>query len=301
MSFKKHFVLVFIAAILSVTAHAEIIEHNVPIISYVQFQSFDPLNPEDPLTISGQLRVPVLNDEERGSQQSIPAALVLHGSAGVDSRGKFYIEALNDAGIATLEIDMWAARGLTGGGDRPALPTLTVPDAFGALKYLSEIPNIDAERIGIMGFSWGGVVTMLAATESYATLYGNGLTFAAHVAHYPVCWGYNIGIPGMEFHNLTGNPLLIQIGNLDDYDEGSAPCENLIASLSESEQLTTSLNVYPNAYHAWDRLQPSVTVFDPFSHLGMGGDVEIVPNPGKAFQSRTKAVHFLQESFGLEY
>lgn len=309
MSFTKHFVFIFIAAFLSVTAHAEIIEHNVPKISYVQFQSFDPLNPEEPLTISGQLRVPVLHDEEPDTQQSVPAVLILHGSAGVDSRGKFYTKALNDAGIATLEIDMWAARGLTGGGDRPALPTLTVPDAFGALKYLSEISNIDAERIGIMGFSWGGVVTMLAATESYATIYGNGLTFAAHVAHYPVCWAYNIELPppfpppvapfGLEFGNLT-NPLLIQVGDLDDYDEGGEQCQNLIASLSEEDQSIASVNVYPNAYHAWDRLQPSITVFDPFSHLGMGGDVEIVPNPGKAFQSRNKALRFFQESFGLE-
>ena len=293
MSITKHFVLIVIAAFLSVSARAGIIKDNVPIISYVQFQSFDPLNPAVPLTISGQLRVPVQHDED-----SVPAVVVLHGSAGVDSRGEFYIEALNDAGIATLEIDMWAARGLTGGGDRPALPVLTVPDAFAALRFLSEIPNVDADRIGVMGFSWGGVVTMLAATEAYASLFGGGLTFAAHVAHYPVCWSYNIGVPGMEFHDLTGNPLLIQIGSLDDYDEGGMPCENLIASLSESEQSIVSLNVYPNAYHAWDRLQPAITVNDPFSHLGVGGEVEIIPNPGKAFQSRTRATRFLQKSLG---
>jgi len=306
--FSKHFVLIFIAAIFPVTLHAGNIEHNVPRISYVQFQSIDLQNPAELLTISGQLRVPVHNDDESVTQQSIPAILILHGSAGVDSRGKFYIEALNDAGIATLEIDMWAARGLTSFGERPAFPTLTVPDAFSALKYLSEIPNIDEERIGIMGFSWGGVVTMLAASESYATIYGQGRTFAAHVAHYPICWGYNKNLPppipppmapiGLEFGELT-NPLLIQIGDLDDYDEGGEQCENLISSLSEEDQSIASVNIYPNAHHAWDRLQPSITVFDPFSHLGRGGDVNIVPNPGKAFQSRTKAVRFFQESFGF--
>lgn len=314
MSFRKHLVLIFLVAILSVTAYAKNIDHNVPSISYVQFQSLDLENSPEQLTISGQLRVPVLHDEESDTQQSIPAVLILHGSAGIDSRGKLYTEALNDAGIATLEIDMWAARGLTGGDDRPAFPTLTVPDAFSALKYLSEIPNIDAERIGIMGFSWGGVVTMLVASQSYTDYYGQyygqDLTFAAHVAHYPICWGYNKYLPspipppvapiGLEFGELT-NPLLIQIGALDDYDEGGEQCENLIASLSEEDQSIASVNVYPNAHHAWDRLQPPITVSDPFSHLGAGGDVEIVPNPGKAFQSRRKAVRFLQESFGLDY
>ena len=40
--------------------------------------------------------------------------LILHGSAGVDSRGDFYARALNAAGIATLEIDYWEARGGSG-------------------------------------------------------------------------------------------------------------------------------------------------------------------------------------------
>ena len=308
MPFTKYLVILLTSLFLSFTAHAEIIEKNVPSISYVQFQTLDILNPEIPLTISGQLRIPALSNDELGTDQGKPAVLVLHGSAGVDTRGNLYIEALNDAGIATLEIDMWAARGLTGGTDRPDFPTLTVPDAFGALKYLSGIPNIDPERIGIMGFSWGGVVTMLAASKSYVNIYGQGLKFAAHVAHYPVCWAYNATLPapfpppiapfGLEFGNLT-NPLLIQIGDLDDYDEGGEQCQSLIASLSEEDQEIASVNVYPNAYHAWDRLQPAITVFDPFSHLGMGGQVEIVPNPGKAFQSRRKAVSFIQESLAL--
>ncbi|MDX2505242.1 MAG: dienelactone hydrolase family protein [Gammaproteobacteria bacterium] len=302
MSFRKHLVLIFIAVILSFNAHAGIIERNLPSISYVQYQSFDPLNPGTPLTISGQLRVPVVANELPDIEKKIPAVIILHGSAGVDSRGALYIQALNDAGIATFEIDMWAARGLPGGFNRPSLPTINVPDAFGALKYLSELPDIDVERIGIMGFSWGGVVTMLAATEDYNELYGEqDLAFAAHVAHYPVCWAYNVGVPGMNFNNITGAPLLIQIGELDDYDEGSAPCENLIASLPEFEQPVVSLNVYPRATHAWDRLQPAITVYDPFSHLGDGGYVDMVPKPGKAFQSRRKAVRFFQELFGLDH
>ena len=295
MSYLKAITMLFMAIVLSVNAYSGVIDHNLPSISYVQYQSFDPLNPETPLTISGQLRVPTLNDEVQ-----VPAVLVLHGSAGVDSRGDLYIQALNDAGIATLEIDMWAARGLPGGLNRPALPTLTVPDAFAALKYLSELPNIDAQRIGIIGFSWGGVVSMLSATDYYTSLYGDGFSFAAHVAHYPVCLAYNIGISGMNFDNLTGEPVLIQIGELDDYDEGGAPCEILISSLTESEQELVSLKVYPNATHAWDRLQPAITVNDPFSHLGAGGEVNMIPNPGKAFQSREKVLHFLQESFGFD-
>ncbi len=91
---------------------------------------------------------------------------------------------------------MFSLRGL--GSGRPPLPTFNVPDAFGALAFLSQHPQIDANSIALLGFSWGGVVTMLSATKSYTQSSGNGLKFAALVAHYPVCWGYNVGIPGIS-------------------------------------------------------------------------------------------------------
>ena len=95
---------------------------------------------------------------------------------------------------------------------------------------------------------------MLAANQSYTDSLGNGLSFASHVAHYPVCWGYNIGIPGIVFEDLTGAPLLVQVGDLDDYDEGGAVCESLIDALPEPDRSSASVKVYPNAHHAWDRL-----------------------------------------------
>lgn len=82
---------------------------------------------------------------------------IAHGSSGVDSRGPYYAAQLNRAGIATLEIDMWAPRGLVGGAaGRPRTIAETLPDAFGGLKMLAADSRIDPKRIGIMGFSWVG-------------------------------------------------------------------------------------------------------------------------------------------------
>ena len=104
--------LLIVGCLWSMPAWADrLIDRHVPVISYVNFASVDPVNPR---TVSGQLRVPV------PITGPMPAVVVVHGSAGVDSRGQFYIEALNAAGIATLEIDMWAARGwLAGVTGRP--------------------------------------------------------------------------------------------------------------------------------------------------------------------------------------
>lgn len=290
MSFDRHLALFLAAAIASVAAHAQIIDPHVPIISYINYPSLDPLHP---LTVSAQFRVPTTNTGAK-----IPAVVIVHGSAGVDSRGSFYAEALNEAGIATLEIDMWAARGWLGGiTGRPRGVPETLPDAYGALKFLSLQPRIDPQRIGVMGFSWGGVVTMLTATTPYTSLYMDGsLKFAAHVAHYPVCWVYN-RVPGYTFNAFTGSPVLIQTGELDDYDNPDT-CLNLVASLSASAQAFISVRVYPHATHGFDRLQPEITVTDPFSHLGMGGEVDFVPNPGKAFQARSNVVSFFQAALG---
>jgi dienelactone hydrolase len=138
------------------------------------------------------------------------------------------------------------------------------------------------------------VVSLLSANQIFTQGFGNGLEFASHVAHYPVCWGYNIGIPGIVFQDLTGAPVLIQIGDLDDYDEGGEACEALAAPFPEVD-----VQVYTNAHHAWDRLQPAVTVIDPFSHRGAGGEVNIVPNPGKAQQSTRRVVDHFSKAFGL--
>lgn len=289
MSLCIRLLLIVSAGMLSISGHAGIIYRNFPIVSYVHYQSLDPVNP---LIVSGQLRIPAT------STGTVPAVVIVHGSGGVDSRGTFYVEALNKAGIATLEIDMWAARGWLGGiSGRPRGVPETLPDAYGALKFLSEQPRIDPQRIGIMGFSWGGVVTMLSATEPYTVRYTGGLKFAAHVANYPVCWVYN-RVPGYQFNSFTGSPVLIQAGQLDTYDDPDT-CPNLVQSLPDAAQAFISVKVYPNVTHAWDRLQPAITVTDPYSHKGAGGQVDFVPNPGAAFKSRSTVVRFFKNEFGL--
>jgi dienelactone hydrolase len=272
-----------VAAPLAIDAH-------VPIISYVTFPSLDPVHP---LGVAGQLRVPA------DVEGRLPAVVVVHGSAGIDSRGRFYIEALNRAGIATLEIDLWAARGWLGGiTGRPRGVPETLPDAYGALKFLTEQPRIDPQRIGIMGFSWGGVISMLTATQPYTALYTAGrFRFAAHAPNYPVCWVYN-RVPGYEFASFTGAPVFIQAGALDAYDLPDT-CPNLVHSLPAAAQAFVSVEVYPDATHAWDRLQPAITVTDPFSHLGQGGQVAFVPNPRVARKSRLATLHFFERAFGM--
>jgi uncharacterized protein len=260
------------------------------------------------LRLKGKLSIPTGNGRNCAlSARRLPAVLLLHGSSGVDSRGDFHQAALNAAGIATLQIDMWEARGVTSLGNRPAAPIYTYPDAFAALALMSTQPRIDPARIGVMGFSWGGVVSLASAEQLYAGLFGGGLRFKAHVAHYPVCYGANnVDIPalfppstsGTQFLNLTGAPVLIQIGSEDDYDNGTARCVALAAAVNPSNNGVVEVAEYPGAFHAWDRLMVPVTALDPFadegSYFGTGQipTVRIVPSVKQAEQARQRAVAF---------
>jgi len=267
---------------------AKKITSDLPSIFYV---SIPVQTADDQWQLSGQYRIP-----KNQSNLPVPAVLILHSTSGVDSTGSFYAKALNKMGVATLEVDLWGARGMQGGSeDRPALPQETLPDTFAALEYLATRDEIDENRIGVIGFSWGGVLSMLTATEGYMSMTGKGYRFAGHVAHYPVCWVYNL-LPGFDFDSLTGAPVMIQTGELDDYDLADT-CEQMVNQIPEVDQQFVEINSFKNAYHAWDRLEPEWIVEDPFSHLGQGGEVTLSPNRAVARKSKRKVVAFFNELF----
>jgi dienelactone hydrolase len=254
-------------------------------IAYVSFET-----PKAPaLRVAGKLSLP--------AQVSGPlagaAVVICHGSDGVDGRGEFHAAALHKAGIATLEIDMWAARGtVRGAGARPASPVETMPDAFGALRFLGAQPEINPARVGIMGFSWGGVVSLLAATLRHAdALRGPAPAFAAHAALYPVCWAYS-RVVDLELTDRTPAPILIHTGEADDYDTPGAG-ERLVAALNA--QVTGGAVqgvVHPGATHGFDRDLPGQIIHDPFAHEGAGGAVSMVFDPVAAQSARKKISKF---------
>jgi dienelactone hydrolase len=283
-----------------------------PDVSFVQFSSPNLTAPGTPLTIQGKLSVPRQGEHGHGHRK-LPAVLILHGSSGIDARGDFYEAALNAAGIATLQIDMWQARGITSGSQRPVAPILTYPDAFSALAFLAQQPGIDGTRVGVLGFSWGGLVSLGTAERQYAGQFGGGPTFKAHVAHYPVCYVWNntalLGALhstpaayGVQWLSLTGAPVLIQVGTKDDYDNSSAPCEALAqAANTGNGGGIVSVNAYAGAAHGWDRLMVPITVTDPYANqgsyfsTGVPPTVHLTPDADQAYLSRARVVRFFEK------
>lgn len=148
MNIAKQLIFCIILSITCISlVYAKKIDKQLPHIFYINI----PVQTADTSwQVSAQYRLPRIE-----TAQALPAVIILHSSSGIDSTGRFYARALNNAGIATLELDLWGARGLQGGSaNRPATPQETLPDVFAALHYLLQQPNINAEKIGVIGFSW---------------------------------------------------------------------------------------------------------------------------------------------------
>jgi len=247
---------------------------------------------EPPLTVAGKLATPVDGDP-------VPGVLICHGSDGVDGRGEFHAKALNAAGIATFEIDMWAARGVgRGAAARPRSVPQTLPDAFAAAAFMARQPEIDPARIGILGLSWGAVVSLLSASRRWRDELGAAAPpLAAHAALYPVCWSYG-NVPGFSLDELTGSPILIQAGDADAYDDPDG-LDQLLARLPPASRALIRAITHRGAGHGFDRQGETKEINDPFAHKGKGGPVTMAFHREAAEAARAANVAFFREAFGL--
>lgn len=186
-----------------------------------------------------------------------PAVVVVHTLSGYRDANEGYAAVeLRKAGFATLTYDSFAARGTTGAvmsGTSGYLPA-GVADAYAALRVLASEPRIDADRIAILGFSFGAETAHLAAFERLRSAAGSTPNrFAAHVAFYPAG---NYGVVA-ERGGYTGSPVLLLLGGKDD-NLLVAKIENYLAYLQAAgSPAPVETVIYPGAHHAWT--VPSLT------------------------------------------
>ena len=182
-----------------------------------------------------------------------PAVVVVHTISGFREANEGWLAAeLRRSGFATLTYDSFSARGLSQSavvGSRAGPPLASgVADAFAALQFLAGHPRITADRIGIVGFSFGGEVAHLTAFETLRAAMATGSSrFTAHVATYP---GGSYGARA-DAGAYTGAPILMLLGEKDD-NLPVPKAEGYLAYANRAGHpapITTA--VYPDAFHAW--------------------------------------------------
>ena len=186
-----------------------------------------------------------------------PVVVIVHTISGYREANEGYVVAeLSKAGFATLTYDSFAARGTTGAAmaGAPSYLTVGVADAYAALPRLASEPKIDADRVAILGFSYGGEVAHLTAFELIRSALNLGrVRFAAHVAFYP---GGDFGVIA-ERGAYTKSPVLMLLGEKDD-NLPVAKIEGYLAyARAAGNPAPIETVIYPGAYHAWT--VPSLT------------------------------------------
>jgi dienelactone hydrolase len=221
----------------------------------VTFQSASPFSLEDvgggpeeapAAEAVGRLYLP----PDASAEAPAPAVVILHGASGVQSvRELTYARQFARDGVAALVIDVFAARRDMASGFVNRLLNITeamfLADAYAGLKLLAARPDIDRERIALIGFSYGGMVATYAAYRQVAERYApEGPRFAAHVAFYAPC------IAEFQDSRATGAPLLMLYGERDaivDPERCARVAEQLEEGGGEVEMVA-----YPEAVHQWD-------------------------------------------------
>ena len=169
-----------------------------------------------------------------------PAVVLLHSCLGLPAGRRSLGDMFAGWGYVALLVDDFTTRGVK---ETCAVDfNEALPDAYGALAFLSRLPYVDPARIAAIGFSQGADTALKLASSRPAAASGSADSpqFKAAAAFYPPC--DNEANARLEIQTL------ILVGAMDDVTP-AADCVRLAAKQPGS---TVKLVVYPSARHGFD-------------------------------------------------
>lgn len=170
-----------------------------------------------------------------------PALVILISGGGLLTSHTVWAETLAKSGYTSLLVNSFQARGGTSLQDTQAVDMST--DAFAAFLYLAARDDVDASKIGLLGFS-AGASFGFTAMRDVNKLRPKGVDFAVSVAFYPTCdVGYEYSKPTLVL--FGGQDTLTSLGQ----------CEILIEE--NANHGCIELHVYPQATHFFDSMDYS--------------------------------------------
>ncbi|RZI43664.1 hypothetical protein EGT07_07795 [Herbaspirillum sp. HC18] len=188
--------------------------------------------------IFGDLAIP-------NGASTMPAMVIMHGSGGVDGgTSRAWATFFNSMGIATFIVNSFTQRGILGTGTEQEQLTYTASgvDGLKALQLLATHPRIDPKRIGIIGFSRGGVAVQETSLEKFrAAVIADNLKFALHIALYGGC---------SQYGSTTGSPVLHMVGEDDGY-LSVEQCKKT-TEMTNAKGGKVRLLSFPGALHGFD-------------------------------------------------
>lgn len=189
--------------------------------------------------------------ESASADTPVPAVVMLHGAGGVlPAREIAYARQLSASGIAVVVVDSFESRSELAGNSYAArifrtTEMMMVADAYAALDYLGGIDAVDASRVALIGYSYGGMTAMIAAHAQVAEAAApDGRRFAAHASYYGPC------IARFADRRTTGAPVLVLMGGQDAIVD-PARCAEVVADMRAGGSPVHTV-FYEDALHQWD-------------------------------------------------
>jgi dienelactone hydrolase len=166
-----------------------------------------------------------------------PAVVLLHSCLGLPAGRRSMADTFAGWGYVALFVDDFTTRRVK---ETCAVDfNEALPDAYGALTFLSALPYVDPARIAAIGFSQGADTALKIASRPPASG-SNNPAFKAAAAFYPPC--DNIANSRLQI------PTLILVGAMDDVTP-AADCQRLAGRQAVG---VVKLVVYPRARHGFD-------------------------------------------------
>lgn len=204
-----------------------------------------------PTTGKGFLSYP----EHASADNPVPAMVIVPGSGGIaPGREHEYAAWFNDRGVAAFVVEYYEPRGFGKDSDyliRTSAVTEfdLIADTYSALRLLGSSPRIDATKIGIIGFSYGGMAARLAMdARIHAALAPESPPFSLHIDVYGPCY------QKLNSSDVGSAPLLTLRGTEDASNDLPA-CERRENELRSLGTAVTA-RVYEGAGHAWEIERP---------------------------------------------
>lgn len=212
----------------------------------------DPQSPlsvaeDDPDVVAEDITFPSGNVEIMGylaqpaAEGVYPAILVCHENRGLTVHIRDVARRFAKNGYVALAVDLLAREGGTDAHDRDAVPGLLteagadrhVGDFIAASEYLGTLDTVDGERLGMIGFCFGGGITWRVATalptlKAAAPFYGP----APEVEQVPNINAAVLGVYAEQDERING---------------GIEPLEAALEAAGKTYQI----NIYPGVNHAF--------------------------------------------------
>ena len=240
--------------------HRTIVFSNGAVGRDIEIETANPLNYYQAITTPHEMPRTVIDGKlflPPEAAHALPVVIVVPGSLGVAPSHLAHAETFTNLGIAAFVIDPFGARNVTSTVANQAQYSFAASafDVLAAVRVLSCVDEIDANRIGAQGHSRGGSAVVTAAMRRFCTpVLGAELGLSAIYAAYPWC-GHQFLDP-----DVGGTVVRAVIGDRDEWCLPQQVQGHIQAIRLRGGRAT--LRIFDGAQHSFDRGTAIETIAD---------------------------------------